>query len=59
MQYDNTSDVFGINSRVRYIPEAGQEMVFVLNHGGVVDQDNNFSSTQSDIMLKVSYTFRY
>ena len=59
VQYDNTSDVFGINSRVRYIPEAGQEMVFVLNHGGVVDQDNNFSSTQSDIMLKVSYTFRY
>jgi hypothetical protein len=59
MQYDNTSDSFGINSRLRYVPEAGQEMMLVLNHGGVVDQDNNFSSTQSDMILKVSYTFRY
>ena len=59
MQYDNTSDSFGINSRLRYVPEAGQEMMLVLNHGGVVDQDNQFSSTQSDITLKVSYTFRY
>jgi len=59
MQYDNTSDSFGINSRLRYVPEAGQEMLFVVNQGGTVDQDNQFSSTQSEITLKVSYTFRY
>ena len=58
-QYDNTSDAFGINSRLRYEPEAGQEMMLVLNHGGIVDSANNFSSTQSDINLKFSYTFRY
>jgi hypothetical protein len=58
-QYDNTSDAFGINSRLRYEPEAGQEMMLVLNHGGIVDAANNFSSTQSDINLKFSYTFRY
>jgi hypothetical protein len=50
---------FGVNSRVRYIPEAGREMVFVVNHGGTVDPLNHFMSTQSDINLKVSYTFRY
>ena len=59
LQYDNTGDVFGINSRLRYLPEAGQEMTLVFNHGGVVDASNNFSSTQSDINLKLSYTFRY
>ena len=59
LQYDNTSDVFGLNSRLRFIPEAGQEVVLVLNHGGVVSPTNNFSSTQSDINLKLSYTFRY
>ncbi len=59
MQYDNTSDAFGLNSRLRFIPEAGKEMVLVLNHGGAVSPSNDFSSTQSDINLKLSYTFRY
>ena len=59
LQYDNTGDVFGANSRIRYVPEAGKEMVLVLNHGGVVDPANHFSSTQSDLSLKFSYTFRY
>ena len=59
LQYDNSGDVFGINSRLRYVPEAGQEMMLALNHGGVVDAANHLSSTQSDINLKISYTFRY
>ena len=59
LQYDNTSDAFGVNSRLRYIPEAGQEMLFVLNHGGVIDPSNHLHSTRSDLNLKVMYTFRY
>jgi hypothetical protein len=59
MQYDNTGETFGINSRLRYFPEAGRELMFVLNHGGVVDSQNHFSSTHSDKVIKVSYTFRY
>ena len=59
LQYDNAGDVYGLNSRLRYIPEAGREMVLVLNHGGVVDPLNHLSSEQSDINLKFSYTFRY
>jgi len=58
-QYDNTGDVYGLNSRLRYVPEAGREMVLVFNHGGVVDPLNHLSSEQSDIILKFSYTFRY
>ncbi|MDH4054141.1 MAG: carbohydrate binding family 9 domain-containing protein, partial [Gammaproteobacteria bacterium] len=59
LQYDNSEDVYGFNSRLRYLPEAGQEMVLVLNTGGVVDPQNHHSSTYSDLNLKVSYTFRY
>lgn len=59
IQYDNISDAFGINSRLRYIPEAGREIVLVLNHGGVVDLENRFSSTVSNMNLRLSYTFRY
>ncbi len=58
-QYDNTSEAFGINSRLRYLPEAGKEVVLVLNHGGSVDPDNRFSSDYSGLNLKLSYTFRY
>ncbi len=59
LQYDNSGDVFGVNSRLRYVPEAGREMVLVLNHGGTVDALNHLMSTQSDVNLKLSYTFRY
>jgi hypothetical protein len=59
VQYDNTAEAVGINSRLRYIPEAGKEMMLVLNHGADVDPTNRLTSTQSDVNLKVSYTFRY
>jgi hypothetical protein len=58
-QYDNTAEVVGINSRLRYIPEAGRELLLVLNHGLAVDPSNRLSTTQNDLNLKVSYTFRY
>ena len=59
MQYDNTAEVMALNSRLRYIPEAGREIILVLNHGADVDAANRLSSTRSDLNLKVSYTFRY
>jgi hypothetical protein len=58
-QYDNTSDVFAINSRLRYIPEAGRELLLVLNHGANVDPGNHLESTQNELNVKVAYTFRY
>lgn len=59
LQYDNTSEAFGVNSRLRYIPEAGEEVLIVLNHGASVGASNNLTSTLSELNLKVSYTFRY
>jgi len=59
LQYDNTAEVAGINSRLRYMPEAGKEVVLVLNHGATINADRSLSSTDSDLNLKVAYTFRY
>ena len=59
IQYNNTSDAVGVNSRLRFIPEAGREMILVFNHGASVDIDNQLHSTRSELNFKVSYTFRY
>jgi len=59
LQYDNTAEVAGINSRLRYMPEAGKEVVLVLNHGATINADNSLSSTNGDLNLKIAYTFRY
>jgi hypothetical protein len=59
LQYNNTADLFGVNSRVRYLPEAGQEIILVFNHNAQVGFDNSLSSIGTELNLKASYTFRY
>ncbi|MDX1516953.1 MAG: sugar-binding protein [Woeseiaceae bacterium] len=59
LQYNNTDDAVGVNSRLRYIPEAGREFVLVLNHNADVDSANRLSSTVSELNVRLSYTFRY
>ncbi len=59
LQYDNTAEVVGLNSRLRYMPEAGRELLLVLNHGYSVDALNSLTSTSNELNLKFSYTFRY
>jgi len=59
LQYENSANVFGINSRLRYIPEAGRELLLVLNHSADVDDRNHLASTGNELVLKLSYTFRY
>jgi len=60
IQYDNVSEGLGINSRLRWLPEAGREAYIVLNWGkSDPDRNNDFTSTNSDLTLKYSYTFRF
>ena len=60
VQYDNVSETAGINSRLHWIPEAGREAFIVLNHNlQDLDRDNSFHSSQADMTLKFSYTFRF
>jgi hypothetical protein len=59
-QYDNVSEVIGVNTRLRWIPKAGQEGLFVLNHSlQDRDNDNSFQSELADISFKAGYTFRF
>jgi len=60
LQYDNVSEVLGLNSRLIWIPTAGQEGLIVFNHSMQdQDKDNSFVSELSDINVKISYTFRF
>ena len=60
IQYDNVSEEFGINTRLQWIPTAGQEGFIVLNHNlQDFDKDNTFKSASSDLSLKFKYTFRF
>jgi hypothetical protein len=60
IQYDNISENLGLNSRLHWIPRAGQQAFLVLNWGLIdTDKDNSFQSTLADVSLKFSYTFRF
>jgi hypothetical protein len=60
IQYDNVSDSLGLNSIFRWLPRAGREMVFVVNHEFEdPTETRNFKSLSSDIAFKFSYTFRF
>jgi hypothetical protein len=60
IQYDNVSEELGINTRLQWIPKAGQEGFIVLNHNlQDYDKDNSFASVSSDLSVKFKYTFRF
>lgn len=60
IQYDNVSEELGINTRLQWIPKAGQEGFIVLNHNlQDLDKDGTFKSAFSDLSLKFKYTFRF
>ena len=60
VQYDNVSEVLGVNARLHWIPTAGQEGLIVLNHSlQDKDKNNQFRSELMDLTVEFSYTFRF
>ena len=60
VQYDTVSDSIGLNSIMRWIPQAGREMVLVINRDYVdFDDTGDFRTSTGDVAAKVSYTFRF
>lgn len=60
VQYDNVSESIGINSILRWLPEAGRETVLAVNRQlEDFDRDNRFSSYYSELNVRLSYTFRF
>jgi hypothetical protein len=60
IQYDNFSNVVGLNSRLRWNPQAGEDLYLVVNYNfqseGVF---SNLSSNNSEIVLKYTKTLRF
>ena len=60
IQYDNFSEVLGFNSRLHWVPEAGREGFVVFNHSlSDPDKNDSFHSTNADLSIKFSYTWRF
>ena len=64
LQFENKSEELSVNSRLRWIPQSGREVVLVLNHGFAragadIDRRPRFRSQVSDLVVKASYTLRY
>ncbi|HEY5667128.1 MAG TPA: sugar-binding protein [Gammaproteobacteria bacterium] len=60
VQYDNVSEIVGVNSRVHWFPEPGREAFVVINHNVQdLDRDNTFHSIEADVSIKYNYTFRF
>ena len=60
VQYDNASETTGINSRLQWIPEAGRELFFVINHNlEDFDGDNRLHSNLADISFQYRHTLRF
>ena len=60
LQYDNGSEVVGVNSRLHWIPEAGRELFVVLNQNlDDLDGDNAFHSSYASFSVQYRYTFRF
>ena len=57
LQYDNSIEQLGFNSRLRFEPEAGREMLLIFDHR-TATADSRFKSISNEIILKLSYTLR-
>ena len=59
-QYDNVSNTLGWNSTLRWLPEAGRELVLVFNYGAEdFDENRRFNTASTDFTFKISHTFRF
>lgn len=57
-QWDNDSNEFGVNSRIRWTINPGQDLFFVFNQG--VDTSNNrWHPIETELSTKLAWTFRF
>jgi hypothetical protein len=57
-QYDNFSNSLGVNFRVKWIVQPGNEVFFIVNQGYDTSFDH-FRPTQNDTSMKAAWTFRF
>jgi len=60
LQYDNVTDTASLNSRLRYNPQAGQDLYLIVNRDyQVEDGVHHARLSQAEVILKLHYTFRF
>jgi hypothetical protein len=60
IQYDNASSSVGINSRLRWNPQAGEDLFLVINYNFAAEGVfSRLNPALSEIALKYTKTFRY
>lgn len=57
-QYDNLSSQLGVNFRIKWIVQPGNEVFFIINQGYDTSLDR-FRPTQNDTSMKAAWTFRF
>lgn len=58
-QYDNESDTFGVNSRIRWTVRPGTDVYFIVNQGYAVQDRRRLKYVQSEAALKAGMTWRF
>ncbi|MDX1670725.1 MAG: DUF5916 domain-containing protein [Balneolaceae bacterium] len=58
IQFDNLSDVMGMNNRLRWIIQPGSDLFLVYNHNWLQDE-GRFTTLQSTGTIKLRYTHRF
>jgi hypothetical protein len=60
MQYDNVSELAGLQTRLQWVPKAGQKYFLVANHGVEdFDRDGHFQGVNTEISARLGYTWRF
>ena len=59
VQFDNQSDLLGANSRLQWIPRAGQEFYIIYNGGWLDENRMGFVTVGQSATAKLNYTFRF
>jgi len=58
VQFDNLSDLFGINNRLRWIVTPGSDVFLVYNHNWL-SESNELMTLERTATMKISYTHRF
>ena len=59
VQYDTVSDVLGLNTRIRWIIEPGNDLFLVFNQRWLDEEEGGFRSIAREAQFKVRYTYRF
>lgn len=58
-QFDNVSGQLGVNSRLRWLPRAGNELAVVLNYGATTDDERWLRTENRELRTRFVYTLTY